>query len=113
MGISINWYYADNDGNIGYVSPGHMPDRPEGQDPRLPVVGDGTMEWEGIRPFEENPRAFNPKQGYIANWNNQPGPAGKPIPTTSPAPARWATPGTGRMWTGSTRSPPGSRPSAS
>ena len=74
VGISINWYYADNDGNIGYVSPGHMPDRPEGQDPRLPVVGDGTMEWEGIRPFEENPRAFNPKQGYIANWNNQPGP---------------------------------------
>ena len=74
MGISINWYYADRDGNIGYVSPGRMPDRPEGQDARLPAVGDGSMEWEGIRDFSENPRTYNPKQGYIANWNNQAGP---------------------------------------
>lgn len=74
VGISINWYYADDDGNIGYVSPGHMPDRPEGQDPRLPAVGDGSMEWEGIRDFAENPKVYNPRQGYIANWNNQSGP---------------------------------------
>ncbi|WP_168199726.1 penicillin acylase family protein [Citricoccus sp. SGAir0253] len=74
MGISINWYYADRGGNIGYVSPGRMPDRPEGQDARIPATGDGSMEWEGIRDFSENPQAYNPKQGYIANWNNQAGP---------------------------------------
>jgi penicillin G amidase len=74
MGISINWYYADRRGNIGYVSPGRMPNRPEIQDARIPAAGDGSMEWEGIRDFSENPQTYNPKQGYIANWNNQAGP---------------------------------------
>ncbi|AUI51561.1 penicillin acylase family protein [Arthrobacter crystallopoietes] len=71
VGITINWYYADKEGNIGYVSPGKLPVRAEGHDPRLPAVGDGSMEWEGIRPFSENPKVYNPKQGYIVNWNNQ------------------------------------------
>lgn len=75
MAISINWYYADNDGNIGYVSPGRLPDRPADQDARLPAVGDGSMEWNGIHDFSENPQTYNPEQGYIANWNNQAGPA--------------------------------------
>lgn len=74
MAISINWYYADNEGNIGYVSPGRMPDRPESQDARIPAKGDGSMEWNGIRDFSENPQTYNPEQGYIANWNNQSGP---------------------------------------
>ncbi|MDT2009783.1 hypothetical protein FXW78_49550 [Rhodococcus opacus] len=71
VAITINWYYADNQGNIGYVSPGRLPVRPAGQDLRLPAIGDGSMEWEGIRPFEDNPRSYNPEQGYLANWNNQ------------------------------------------
>ncbi len=71
MGITNNWYYADNDGNIGYVSVGRLPDRPEGQDQRVPAVGDGSMEWDGFRPFSDNPKVYNPKQGYISNWNNQ------------------------------------------
>ena len=71
VGITINWYYADKKGNIGYVSPGRLPIRAEGHDPRLPAVGDGSMEWQGIRDFSENPKVYNPKQGYIANWNNQ------------------------------------------
>ncbi|QSE79571.1 penicillin acylase family protein [Rhodococcus koreensis] len=71
VAITINWYYADNQGNIGYVSPGRLPVRPAGQDLRLPAVGDGSMEWEGIRSFEDNPQSYNPEQGYLANWNNQ------------------------------------------
>lgn len=71
VGITINWYYADKEGNIGYVSPGRLPIRPENQDFRLPAKGDGSMEWQGFRSFDENPRTFNPEQGYIANWNNQ------------------------------------------
>ncbi|MFP5312601.1 MAG: penicillin acylase family protein, partial [Actinomycetes bacterium] len=71
VGITINWYYADKSGNIGYVSPGKLPVRPAGQDPRLPVTGDGSMEWEGFEPFANNPQVYNPKQGYIVNWNNQ------------------------------------------
>ncbi|MDB5732337.1 MAG: penicillin amidase [Variovorax sp.] len=74
VAITINWYYADAQGNIGYVSPGRLPIRPPQQDIRLPALGDGTMEWQGIRPFSEDPQVLNPAQGYIANWNNQAGP---------------------------------------
>lgn len=74
VAITINWYYADTDGNIGYVSPGRLPIRPATQDIRLPAVGDGSMEWLGIRPFSEDPKVFNPPQGYVANWNNQSAP---------------------------------------
>lgn len=74
VATTINWYYADSSGNIGYVSPGYLPIRPASQDVRLPAVGDGSMEWKGIRPFSEVPKVYNPEQGYIANWNNQPVP---------------------------------------
>ncbi len=35
--LTINWYYADVNGNIGYVHTGAYPDRGSGHDPRLPV----------------------------------------------------------------------------
>jgi penicillin amidase len=72
MGISINWYYADTSGNFGYASPGRLPVRPGTQDIRLPADGTGTMEWQGFLPFSANPQAYNPKQGYLTNWNNRP-----------------------------------------
>lgn len=74
VAISINWYYADTNGNIGYVSPARMPIRPSTQDIRLPALGDGSMEWQGFHPFSAVPRVLNPSQGYITNWNNQPAP---------------------------------------
>ena len=74
MAITINWYYADKDGNIGYVSPGYLPKRPASQDTRIPAKGDGSMEWEGLLSFESIPKAYNPDQGYLSNWNNRPAP---------------------------------------
>lgn len=74
VAITINWYYADTEGNIGYVSPGRLPRRPAHQDIRLPALGDGSMEWLGIRPFRDNPQVLNPAQGYVVNWNNQSAP---------------------------------------
>jgi len=74
MATTINWYYADAKGNIGYVSPGRLPIRPAHQDIRLPALGDGSMEWEGFKSFDEIPKVYNPAQGYISNWNNQPAP---------------------------------------
>lgn len=71
---TINWYYADAHGNIGYVSPGLLPRRPATQDVRLPASGTGDMEWEGFEPFDNNPQVYNPAQNYIVNWNNQAGP---------------------------------------
>ena len=72
MAITINWYYADRRGNIGYIHNGKYPIRPETQDFRLPADGTGGMEWLGILPFDHNPQVYNPKQGYITNWNNKP-----------------------------------------
>lgn len=72
--LPINNYYADVHGNIGYTFLGLMPKRPTTQDFRLPASGAGDMEWQGYLPFEANPWVLNPKQGYIANWNNKPQP---------------------------------------
>ncbi len=72
--ISINWYYSDAQGNIGYISPGRLPNRPGNQDMRVPAIGDGSMEWQGYADFAKNPQALNPTQGYIVNWNNEAAP---------------------------------------
>lgn len=70
--LTINWYYADVNGNIGYVHTGAYPDRQSGHDPQLPVPGTGKWDWKGLLPFEMNPKVYNPLSGYIANWNNSP-----------------------------------------
>ena len=70
--LTINWYYADDRGNIGYAHTGFYPRRRPGHDPRLPAPGTGEMDWQGLLPFSSNPQVYNPRQGFIANWNNQP-----------------------------------------
>lgn len=72
VATTINWYYADRDGNIGYVSPGDVPQRAEAHDERLPAEP-GKDDWLGIRPFADAPKTYNPPQGWIANWNNRSG----------------------------------------
>jgi hypothetical protein len=47
--ISINWYYADRRGNIGYTFCGRFPIRPANQNTRLPASGTGNMEWLGFQ----------------------------------------------------------------
>lgn len=42
--LTINWYYADDRGNIGYAHTGFYPKRKPGHDPRLPVPGTGEMD---------------------------------------------------------------------
>lgn len=70
VGTSITWFYADAKGNIGTVGLGYLPDRPANQSIQFPANGNGTMEWKGLLPFTENPKAYNPPQGYFASWNN-------------------------------------------
>jgi len=74
MALNVNWYYADRTGNIGYIYGGKYPLRKEEHDWRLPVSGTGDMEWLGFIPFTQNPQVYNPKRGYIVNWNNKPSP---------------------------------------
>jgi penicillin G amidase len=71
MAITINWYYADREGNIGYLLTGLYPIRPSTQDFRVPASGTGDMEWGGFYPFSNNPQVYNPTSGFVANWNNR------------------------------------------
>ncbi|EKE43192.1 penicillin G acylase [Oceaniovalibus guishaninsula JLT2003] len=70
--VNVNHYYADAQGNIGYVFGGFYPKRADGHDGRLPVSGEGDMDWLGIMPFETNPQVLNPSTHRILNWNNRP-----------------------------------------
>ena len=71
VGPSQNFVYADVEGNIGYLGPGHIPIRAQGNG-ALPVPGwTDDYEWQGWIPFEELPQALNPAAGYIATANNR------------------------------------------
>ena len=69
---SHNWLVATQDGDIGYWFAGRFPVRAAGIDQRLPTPGTGEYDWKGILPFEQTPQIVNPKQGWLANWNNKP-----------------------------------------
>jgi hypothetical protein len=63
---------ADDQGHIGYWHPGLMPLRPRGWDERLPLPGTGNAEWRGLLDRARMPHVIDPKQGWLANWNNLP-----------------------------------------
>jgi len=66
-----NIFFADVNGNIGFIAPGRAPIRKNG-DGRRPVPGwDGAYDWTGFIPFDELPRSLNPRPGRIANGNNK------------------------------------------
>jgi penicillin amidase len=76
-GPSLNFVYADVDGNIGYHAAGRLPVRHFGGG--VPVDGStGENEWDGFIPFDELPQQFNPAEGIIASANNNPFPANYP-----------------------------------
>jgi len=70
---SINYIYADERGNIGYVYNGLFPVRAEGRDWSQIQPGDRSdLVWHGYLPFERVPQIWNPKSGYVFNSNNTP-----------------------------------------
>ncbi|MBI5576896.1 MAG: penicillin acylase family protein [Deltaproteobacteria bacterium] len=70
-----NIVYADTAGNIGAVTAGRIPVR-KGGSRLLPVPGDsGEWDWKGYVPFSENPKTWNPPEGFVAAANFPP--AGK------------------------------------
>ncbi|CAN5431979.1 penicillin acylase family protein [soil metagenome] len=72
FGPSQNFVYADIDGNIGYIGPGHIPVRVGGDDGMLPMPGwDSKHEWRGWIPFDKLPQTYNPSRGYIVTANNR------------------------------------------
>lgn len=70
--LSINFIYADINGNIGYYHCGKLPIRSEKIDVRFPTPGTGEYEWKGFVAAEDHPFIVNPASGYLVNWNNKP-----------------------------------------
>ncbi len=70
---SINYIYADEHGNIGYVYNGLFPVRAEGRDWTQVQPGDRSdLIWHGYLPFDHVPQIWNPTSGYVFNSNNTP-----------------------------------------
>jgi len=65
-----NQVYADDSGNIGWVTGGFAPKR-SNWDGLLPVPGDGSYEWAGSWIGDQLPSAYNPDQGWFASANEQ------------------------------------------
>jgi penicillin amidase len=65
-----NVFYADVEGNIGFVMPGLVPIRRGGKG-LMPTAGrTGDTDWIGFIPFDQLPQAFNPAEGLLMNANN-------------------------------------------
>ncbi len=70
---SINFVYADEHGNIGYVYNARFPVRTPGVDWSGTLPGDRSdLIWTATAPFEQVPQIWNPASGFVFNSNNTP-----------------------------------------
>jgi penicillin amidase len=74
---SVNHVYADVAGNVGWITAGLAPIRPN-WDGLMPVPGDGRYEWAGFMPAEKHPRIYNPSKSWVATANQMNLPDGYP-----------------------------------
>jgi len=72
INCAVNYGWADDQGNFGYVYCGKIPKTNPQVDLRLPTPGTGEYDWQGYHPFSWNPKGANIQRGYIVNWNNIP-----------------------------------------
>lgn len=87
---SINYVYADEDGNIAYIYNAQMPVRMEGWDWQKYLPGDRPeLVWDAYHPLGDLPMVINPESGFVINANNTPfeasGEADDPKPENFPA----------------------------
>ena len=72
------------------------------------LVATGRWSGRAIAPPTANPTTYNPRQGFIANWNNQPAAGSTPTSATGPSSTgsrSSTTPSTGRPFTRPRSSP--------
>lgn len=70
---SINYVYADKDGNIAFIHNGQYPVRLPGWDWQADLPGDRSdLIWDGYLPYGDGPKLVNPNSGFIFNANNTP-----------------------------------------
>jgi len=70
---SINFVYADKDGNIAHYYNAKFPDRVEGWEWEKTLPGDRSeLIWQGYRDFVSMPKTINPQSGMVYNANHPP-----------------------------------------
>jgi len=70
---SINYVYADEKGNVGYVYNGQFPIRKAGVNWQSYLPGDRSdLIWHSYLPFGRLPQLWNPTSGFVFNSNNTP-----------------------------------------
>lgn len=70
---SINYVYADKDGNIAFIHNGQYPARLPNWDWQSDLPGDRSdLIWQDYIPYAEGPKLVNPASGFIYNANNTP-----------------------------------------
>jgi len=63
-----NMVWADKDGTIGWQAVGIAPIR-NTHSGLVPVLGNGSYEWDGYLPIKEKPHVVNPSSGFFASAN--------------------------------------------
>ena len=63
-----NMIWADRLGNIGWQTVGIAPIR-NNSSGMVPVIGDGSRDWDGFIPISERPSSYNPAQNYVVTAN--------------------------------------------
>ncbi|MCH7980632.1 MAG: penicillin acylase family protein [Proteobacteria bacterium] len=70
---SINYVYADKDGNIAFVYNGQFPVRAQGWDWTIDLPGDRSdLIWDEYHPYSAIPKLINPSSGLVFSANNSP-----------------------------------------
>lgn len=70
---ALNYLYADERGNVGYVYNGMFPDRKADIDWSGTLPGDRSdLIWQGYLPVERTPQLWNPASGLLFNANATP-----------------------------------------
>ena len=76
-----NMIWADRLGNIGWQTVGIAPIRRKSSG-MVPVLGDGSKDWEGFIPISERPSSLNPSNNYVVTANENVVPIGYNYPQT-------------------------------
>jgi acyl-homoserine-lactone acylase len=83
---SINYIYADEHGNIGYLYNGLFPVRKDGVDWSGTMPGDRSdLIWHDYVKFDQLPQLWNPASAFVFNSNNTPFRATAPSDDLKPA----------------------------
>ncbi len=70
--LTMNFTYADRDGNISVGHYGKLPVRFHGQGDYISDGRDPAYDWDRYIPFEHLPRSVNPERGYVSTANQAP-----------------------------------------